>query len=483
MAICSSYKEANVKHTLCAFAFRNKPIKARFNSTMRYQDKGFFAKRENIDEFGWRNFGEVYADHEAHYHKDDSLFVSHYNNQYDNIWGFGRQFALTGDSRWFKLMRELAEHVMDIDIYKTEEDRPEYNNGYFWHTDHYVPAGTATHRTYSARQADYHPDHPSGGGPGIQHCYSSGLALYHFLTGCEKAKTTVLELGEWAHHAVDGTGAILEAAYKTLRGGEASSFISTCKGNKVFKYAYPMDRGMGNYIRTNLDCYDLTQDQKYLDRVEHAIKNTAGPYDEIDARGFIEDIDYTWFYVIFLQDLIRYLDTKRAIQQIDGAFHYARSTLLHYADWMVINETPYLENSDQLAHANATWAAQEPRRVQVLYAAYKYATVDRSRFLKKAKYFRDKCIDMIKNDETMHYARVQALLLQGHGPSALLDTDSLPYSGLTETTVDATNEGFHTPVSHLKQITKMWATSLLRFNLGKEVRWIKSRSGIKAQNS
>src|SRR5690606_23216292 len=29
----------------------------------------FFAKRELIDEYGWRHFGEIYADHETHYQK------------------------------------------------------------------------------------------------------------------------------------------------------------------------------------------------------------------------------------------------------------------------------------------------------------------------------------------------------------------------------------------------------------------------------
>ena len=42
-------------------------------------------RREIIDEYGWRNFGEIYADHEAVYHQGRGPFVSHYNNQYDLI--------------------------------------------------------------------------------------------------------------------------------------------------------------------------------------------------------------------------------------------------------------------------------------------------------------------------------------------------------------------------------------------------------------
>lgn len=112
-------------------------------------NSNFFAKREVIDEFGWRNFGEIFADHETLYQAEgEPPFVSHYNNQYDPIYGFARQFTLTGDKRWYQLMDDLARHVVDIDIYHTEEDRAEYNNGLFWHTDHYLPTQTATHRTF-----------------------------------------------------------------------------------------------------------------------------------------------------------------------------------------------------------------------------------------------------------------------------------------------------------------------------------------------
>src|SRR5262249_48658885 len=45
------------------------------------------AKRERIDEYGWRNFGDIYADHEAVAHQGPDPFVSHYNNQYDAIAG------------------------------------------------------------------------------------------------------------------------------------------------------------------------------------------------------------------------------------------------------------------------------------------------------------------------------------------------------------------------------------------------------------
>ena len=61
--------------------------------------RGFIAKREIIDEYGWRNFGDLYADHESALQSGAPL-VSHYNNQYDAIAGFATSFMRTGDWRW-----------------------------------------------------------------------------------------------------------------------------------------------------------------------------------------------------------------------------------------------------------------------------------------------------------------------------------------------------------------------------------------------
>lgn len=440
----------------------------------RDEESGFYKKRERLDEFGWRNFGDIHADHEAAYHDSDKPYVSHYNNQYDAIFGFARQYALTGDTDWQDLLSDLARHVMDIDIYRTDKDRAEYNNGLFWHTDHYVEAHTGTHRTFSAGQLDKDGNPPAGGGPGPEHCYSSGLTFYYFMTGDEEAKRTVLGLGEWIQNYHEGTGSVLETAKRTL-GEDTASFIKTCKGAKIFKYRYPMDRGTGNYIRTLLDCFELTNDSKHLQQVEMIIRNTAGPYDEIDARN-LDDIEYNWWYIIFLQELIRYLDLKRTLDQRDSNFYYARSTLLYYAQWMVKNDGPFLESADRLLHPNATWIAQESRKIHVLYAAYKYALKNRSLFLERARFYRDYVTENLSESDTLHYTRIQILLLQNHGPAAFLDMDSLPYPGIREVNVSDKDGCFHTPSTHLKHIAGTWISCLSKFRISNELRWIKTRA-------
>ena len=107
-----------------------------------------FERNASVDEYGWRHFGDIYGDHEGIRHAGPSPLVSHYNNQYDPVAGFGSQFLRSGDVRWWTMMEELAAHVIDIDIYHTQEDKWAYNHGLFWHTYHYGDADTATHRSY-----------------------------------------------------------------------------------------------------------------------------------------------------------------------------------------------------------------------------------------------------------------------------------------------------------------------------------------------
>lgn len=111
----------------------------------------FSHKREKIDEYGWRNFGDIYGDHEAVRHSGPTPMVSHYNNQYDCVGGFAAQFFRSGDPRWFSQMIECADHTADIDIYHTTGDKAAYNGGLFWHTTPTpIPPTTAATRSVSA---------------------------------------------------------------------------------------------------------------------------------------------------------------------------------------------------------------------------------------------------------------------------------------------------------------------------------------------
>ena len=166
-----------------------------------------FARREIIDEYGWRNYGEVYADHENAHSSGPKPIISHYNNQYDVIYGMLLQFFRSGDPRWWDLADPLARHVIDIDVYHTKRDKAAYSGGLFWHTDHYRDAATCTHRAYS--KANVPLGRPYGGGPSCEHNYTTGLLYYHYLTGDPLAREAVLELAGWVLRMDDGTRNIL----------------------------------------------------------------------------------------------------------------------------------------------------------------------------------------------------------------------------------------------------------------------------------
>ena len=367
----------------------------------------FFEKREAVDEYGWRNFGDLYADHETQGYTGDDIFASHYNNQYDPIYGFTYQYLATGNPSYFELANDLSKHVADIDIYHTVDDKDEYNGGLFWHTDHYLDASTCTHRTFSKNHQAAYEGYISGGGPGGQHCYTTGLKSHYLLTGNEKAKKAVLQLAGWITYSFEGSQSFLAKLFAIKQSGNHG-----VKNHLLEQY--PLDRGTGHYIIALLDAYDLTQDQTYLTRAFKIVINTFHPNDDISLRGF-DNIEATWFYTVFLQSVGRFLLVKERMNQLDDDFYYARDAMLHYAEWMLRNELPYLEQVDKLEFPNTTWAGQDLRKVGIFYMANYYSPIKNNMFIDKAAYFYKHILNTLQDDVNNDYTRILVLLMQNIG--------------------------------------------------------------------
>ena len=143
---------------------------------------------------------------------------------------------------------------------------------------------------------------------------------------------------------------------------------------------------------------------------------------------------------------------------------------------MLGNDKPFLESADRLLHPNATWIAQESRKIHVFYAAYMYALKDRTEYLERARFYRDYITKELSASDTLHYSRIQILLMQNHGPAAFIDLDSLPHPGTEEVAIADDNGCFHTPSTHLKNIANTWITCLSKFKISNELRWIKTRA-------
>jgi len=371
----------------------------------------FFAKRESLDEYGWRNFGDLYADHETAGHEGDQPLVSHYNNQYDPIYGFIMQFVSTGNPLWFELFNDLAKHVTDIDIYHTVQDKVEFNGGLFWHTDHYLDASTSTHRTFSK---DHNPesymDYTKGGGPANEHCYTSGLMYHYFMTGAQDSKQAVMGLCNWMINLHSPPQTLLGLTHKFIK-KDLRIIKNALVGRNVLRYSYPLSRGTGNYINTLLDAYIITNDTAYMQLLENVIKNSIHPNDDIAMRS-LHDVERAWSYTVYLQALCRYLYIKEEINQKDAMYFYTMDSFLAYADWMIDNEHYYLDKPEILEYPNHTWVAQEIRKANLFAAAGYYSNSKKEEFYEKSTEFMNYCIDELEDEETKSYTRILSLLMQ-----------------------------------------------------------------------
>jgi hypothetical protein len=370
----------------------------------------FRARRECIDEFGWRNFGELYADHESA--GSDTALVSHYNNQYDAVAGLITRFLSTGERRWWTLGDELANHVSDIDLYHTRDDRAAYSGGYFWHTVHYQAACTATHRAYSRRTG------VPGGGPSNEHNYTTGLMLHHFLTGSARSREAVVQLADWVVAMDDGSRSKL----RWIDNGDTGY----ASGTRSPDYHGP-GRGAGNSINALLDAHRLTRDPRYLEKADRLVARCIHPAVSPDALDLL-DAENRWSYTVFLQAIGKYLEHRAELGLAGAPDAYARAALLAFAAWMAEHERPYLEHPERLEFPNETWAAQDIRKAAVFEFAARYVAhrvdgahgvdgvdgadgAERRRYLQRADDFMNYAVSTLENMPAARLTRPIVLLL------------------------------------------------------------------------
>lgn len=434
--------------------------------------QGFTAKREVIDEFGWRNFGDIFADHESLYLPQGSKpYVSHYNNQYDPIYGFCRQYLRSGDARWFSLMDELARHVSDIDIYHTDADRAEYNHGLFWHTDHYLPAHTCTHRTYSRCNSTSSIPGQTGGGPANEHCYSTGLLYHYWLTGDEHSKQAVLELADWMTNMHEGAPGLLSRLW-SVKLRELPKLKALLRGGSASPYRYPFTRGTGNYLNTLLDAYELTAEQQYLTQAEQVLQDSLHPNDDITKRD-LGNIEVTWSYLVLLGVLPRYLRLKTIIAQQDAVFQQMAAAFYRYSRWLAEHEQPFLTKPELLEFPNDTWTAQDMRKVMLLRQAAQFFPADAEFFLAPAERWYQWLQQRLLASKELEFARVQVLLLLLHGAQKPdKHVQPLPVFPACNEPAPRLSWG---PL--LWRVTKTIARGLLELRPTRERQWLKNRMG------
>src|SRR5690606_15527860 len=96
-----------------------------------------------------------------------------------------------------------------------------------------------------------------------EHNYTSGLMLWHFLTGNPDMAEAVLSLADFVIAMDDGSRTIFRL-FDTGPTGNASKTVS-------LDYHGP-GRGAGNSINALLDAFWLTKERHYLSKAEELIR-------------------------------------------------------------------------------------------------------------------------------------------------------------------------------------------------------------------
>jgi hypothetical protein len=442
-------------------------------------DNTFIKKRESIDEYGWRNFGDIYADHEAVFHQGESPFISHYNNQYDVVMGCITQFFRTGNHIWFTLAKQYADHVSDIDIYHTTKDRYQFNNGMFWHTDHHLEAETSTHRSVSQKHKGKKPGNLLGGGPSYDHCYATGFLYLFFLTGEQKYKESLLDLSKNVVEGMKGPDTLTELCfistkrmYKALRNSMSKKLY--CE--EVYGLKEGPGRASGNALNTLMDAYQLTKEKVFMDFADNLITTCVSPYDDIEKRSF-DNVEIRWMYTVFFKSLCRYIDIKLEDNILDEPYIYACSSLLHYSNWMCEKEYPYLEKPAILEFPNETWAAQELRKSDVLAYASKLASQEtfKETLQKKARFFFEAGICGLQQFETWSLTRPIVLLMRNGTEHLAIRDIHREHSNLYKPFFPD-NPGLNgIPKKQKLEFFYEFCNALHRTSLKKEWKWLKNR--------
>ena len=374
----------------------------RYAQQALHGEAGLIAKREVIDEYGWRNYGDIWADHEQAYYDGPKPVISHYNNQCDVVYGAILQMMRSGDVAWFDVFDPLARHVVDIDVYRTQRDRAAYNGGLFWFTDHYLDAATSTHRTYTRANRPVDGS-PYGGGPGSEHNFASGLLHYYYLTGEGDARDTVIRLAQWVVDMDNGASNVLGVV------DDGPIGLASCGGGGDY---HGPGRGAANSIEVLLDGWLASRDEVFLAKAEELIRRCIHPDDDVDARGLL-DAEKRWSYTMFLSALARYLDVKLEQGDMDKMYAYARTALVRYAQWMVEKERPYLDRPEDLEYPTEAWAAQEFRKANIfLLAARHVSEAAREEMLAKHRELADRAWRDLSSFESHLATRAVAVVLK-----------------------------------------------------------------------
>jgi hypothetical protein len=293
------------------------------------------------------------------------------------------------------------------------------------------------------------------------------------MSGDEVYRDTALQIIDWIGRVLEGSGTVIERIFQ-FKSKEIPIIKRLLAGETVQRYKFPFTRGTGNYITSLIDAYNLTGDRQYILNIERVMRQSIHPRDDISLRN-LGDTEGTWSYLIYLQAVCKYLQLKTSINEFDNACLYARDSLLHYTDWMLQHESPFLEKPENLEYPNHTWAAQDLRKANLFYAASLYSEEKKNEYLEAARYYVNYVADTLKNEETRYFARILILLMQNDTHESGLDFEAArPIRNLRDSHGDS-----RAPIYSVTGIAARFIRDLLvrmlRLSIKNEKRWLSFR--------
>jgi hypothetical protein len=260
----------------------------------------FATDREQTEEYGWRNFGDVWAENERDRTggpRDGERVVSHFNLEYDEGWGMLLQAIRTLDARpglaqeWWRYGREALLHEADIDIHHSSVasgENPAWAGGMQTHTDHGVEAersahtGRPTKSVYGTLTWEWGP----GGGPESGHFNTRGLMTAYYLTGQRRFLDAAMELAELVAYKIE---------------------------NDEWPQIDRASREAGNNIQILTDAYLLTWDERYRRLIAEVVEACHFKHTEW-ARNLPDSMGGPWSLAICLKAIARYCDVVALVE-------------------------------------------------------------------------------------------------------------------------------------------------------------------------
>ncbi len=296
----------------------------------------FIKQWDVIDEYGWRHFGDTFADNERasaamvrefpDHHVTGNLPISHFVNEYEPIYAVMVQGLRRADAKWMWLADVMARHHADICVYHTDVGAPAYSHGPFMHTTHDTAAYRSTFRSYPIEAKNYDLRYGQGGGPNAGHTYVASLAQHYWLTGDRISRDAFLEVAGWAAD---------------------SSWFRKPMGDK---------RGYGNFLMTFVYAYRLTDDRKFYDRAMTLVGWIDEPFEGLGGNLFVKAAG-------------RFLEMKVDNDEIDADYRKVRDLLLRFGDlYLTLPESRWNR-----------WLEQRCFHAEVLCTAYLHAPKDHPR--------------------------------------------------------------------------------------------------------